>query len=1062
MSTQADLQLLESVIARLEQNPVERFSYKKQAFDEDIIEGTEVYDMSSPQNIPANGLTDYDELLLDRGVRLQGASIPRMGWNHFLGRISYNLNKFVQKFSMFFGVYRAALAHNAAEYDPSAKYAHGDICYIVEAVDGVDVYAWYRRVSQSPETISGIPPAVPAHWLPVQGKISQALLPFAAPGYRHRFTIADLTDAAYDSDTWYPVTTELSDMNAEDDRESVTQVLIDVFCNGEVAGQSAVCRAELMVYARFTGFEGSSTDVLLGNSFINMETGAALDMEASPIGYTKLVQGQQAVIWLRGGSKYALWNSFASDFALNTGEYDNGLDDPIDVSAVRPFAIRPGDVKARVKSTQATEADDAVIKEQADGMLPMPRMLTAGARLNDIRTPGSYIAASASTAYTVEQTPITLHEPFELLVRGDREGAYITTQRITLRETGDVYIRMLAGDTIVHDWYLCASPDGIEKREYFADIYINSDNGSDAEDGLTPETPVRTLARAVERVNYADFRSDALTIHMKGAAEYAPFTLSGDQFLGVSILTFALQNDITINGEWAFADKINAVILDNGYALTANEFIVKDYASVRFAGGGRINIIGMERRISAKEFSIITFPAGKNIYHCAVHADGSSRIIAEGNAAYIFVEEGITALDNSRVEIHGKENTVVNVPRIYACEQGQVVIEALSVTFTNSAAQTCVLADRDARVSFNTGHDIDFIFAEGSPAGLYARHGGKITWETSGHDYSEKGVVTFNKDATADAENPDGAAGISCVEGSFIGFRSGAENTTPYCLAAYQEKHIRVTDSSVIQQSAGVYFQDTSMLDNLRTRPTSLQTTDPPSYHVIRVDVTEGGSGYALNDLVRAGTLNVDLTVTAINEDGAVLQLTFNAESLYSGDPAADGVPLKGGSGGGAMCTIRTAYAPGDLQQDGLLQFVPYSDPLVQTSRLKGYTRDFLLASGLAQNVTRLNAMRKWSPVYAYGEGEAVFFDNRWWIINPNNKPIYNESPATNPEKWELVTGGGSEAEARNTARIDAIWKELFGEGVQYTGDFTLDFYSLDGVSLTDGIWKEKQGIVEV
>jgi hypothetical protein len=248
-------------------------------------------------------------------------------------------------------------------------------------------------------------------------------------------------------------------------------------------------------------------------------------------------------------------------------------------------------------------------------------------------------------------------------------------------------------------------------------------------------------------------------------------------------------------------------------------------------------------------------------------------------------------------------------------------------------------------------------------------------------------------------------------------------------------------------------------LASLESVPTSLQTTDPPSFHAVRVDVAEGGSGYALDDLVHAGDPSVDLTVTAINEDGAILHFTHNAELLYSGDPAGNGVPVTGGSGSGAMCDIRTAYAPGDLQRDGELQFVPYGDPLVQTSRLKGYVRDFLLSTGLAQNVTRLNAMRKWSPAYLYGEAEAAFFDGKWWIINPDNPPVFNESPETNPEKWQLVAG---KSDARNESRIDDLWDEIFGEGTQFSGSFILDFYTLDGVNLEEGVWKEAQGIVEV
>ncbi|MDR0663711.1 MAG: hypothetical protein LBF80_06510, partial [Spirochaetaceae bacterium] len=70
-------------------------------------------------------------------------------------------------------------------------------------------------------------------------------------------------------------------------------------------------------------------------------------------------------------------------------------------------------------------------------------------------------------------------------------------------------------------------------------------------------------------------------------------------------------------------------------------------------------------------------------------------------------------------------------------------------------------------------------------------------------------------------------------------------------------------EGGVMNQQGGELANRTAYLrerlDGLPEIPTSLQTTDPPTYHVVRVDVAEGGSGYALDDLVKAGSENVDL-----------------------------------------------------------------------------------------------------------------------------------------------------------------------------------------------------------
>jgi hypothetical protein len=291
---------------------------------------------------------------------------------------------------------------------------------------------------------------------------SSALLPFSAPGYRHKFTVADLTGASYDTARWYPVTTKLQDFESRvgQAKEGAPQVLIEAFCNGAVSGRSTLHRAELAVLSRFTGFAGSSTDIVINQAFVDQQDGTVRPLTDAPIGYSKLVKGRQAVIWLKGGSKYALWNSFGSDFELHTAQYTNGTDNPINISSVRPFDITPGLFKARVKSMEASEKDDTVIKEQVDGAISMPKTVVPGAQLDSVRMPGSYVIADAITANTIRQVPVESPGPFELVVRGDKAGLSVTTQQLTIRSTGEEFTRVLSGNEVVIDWYLSGSPYG--------------------------------------------------------------------------------------------------------------------------------------------------------------------------------------------------------------------------------------------------------------------------------------------------------------------------------------------------------------------------------------------------------------------------------------------------------------------------------------------------------------------------------------------------------------------------------------------------------------------------
>jgi hypothetical protein len=462
VSSQSDLQLIQHIVRELDENQVARLGYTQSAYDNDIIDGVEAFDKNAEQNIPLKELTDYNPSVIDDGVRSQAGSIPRMGWNHYVGRMSFNLNKLIQKIKDFFILFAAWTSHNAAEYDRSAHYRTGDVCYTVAVSRGVKTYTWHIRHSMYPDTIVNIPPNIGSHWEEMQSATSSAaLLPFSAPGYRHKYAIADLTDNRYDRDAWYPAVTAEGDFAGEffDGSDDAVQVAFEAYCSGEVAGEANPHRADFVAASSFTGAADSSTDIVLRSSYMDKVTGESRDPAESPIGYGKLPLGKQAVIWLRGGSVYALWNSFGSNFEVQEAEYDNGLDDPI-APGPRVFSLAAGTVYAKLRTPDAALPSEAPNLGQLAGSLPLPKPLTAGQQLNAVRTPGLYTATGAAVADSLGQLPIENPGPFILIVSGDKAGAETTIQRLIVRATGDEYTRTLAGNVVVVPWYRSASPQG--------------------------------------------------------------------------------------------------------------------------------------------------------------------------------------------------------------------------------------------------------------------------------------------------------------------------------------------------------------------------------------------------------------------------------------------------------------------------------------------------------------------------------------------------------------------------------------------------------------------------
>ena len=95
MGITSDLNGIKTVSDTLTNNKVSRFAYTQEAYTVNHANGTASYDPNQDNNIPLGTASNMkvNQTVIELGWRARASSITRMLMNHFLGRISYNLNK---------------------------------------------------------------------------------------------------------------------------------------------------------------------------------------------------------------------------------------------------------------------------------------------------------------------------------------------------------------------------------------------------------------------------------------------------------------------------------------------------------------------------------------------------------------------------------------------------------------------------------------------------------------------------------------------------------------------------------------------------------------------------------------------------------------------------------------------------------------------------------------------------------------------------------------------------------------------------------------------------------
>lgn len=96
-----DLSAIKAVEDTIIANKVAKFAYTDEAYNQNDANGVTEYNVNNAQNIPTAdpSVLKVNNTVLSKGYRAQASSITRMLMNHFLGRLSYNVNKVNDGFS---------------------------------------------------------------------------------------------------------------------------------------------------------------------------------------------------------------------------------------------------------------------------------------------------------------------------------------------------------------------------------------------------------------------------------------------------------------------------------------------------------------------------------------------------------------------------------------------------------------------------------------------------------------------------------------------------------------------------------------------------------------------------------------------------------------------------------------------------------------------------------------------------------------------------------------------------------------------------------------------------
>lgn len=154
MGLKEDISTIKGVSDGLTANKVSQFAYDSTAYENNMVEGEDTYNINDHNCIPKPSLTilKINATVRDKGWRARASSLTRMLINHMLGRTSYNLNKVNDLFNtLLLKLYNfIGSANGLATLD-----ANGRIPYSQLPESAVEIKGYWNASTNTPQLADG-------------------------------------------------------------------------------------------------------------------------------------------------------------------------------------------------------------------------------------------------------------------------------------------------------------------------------------------------------------------------------------------------------------------------------------------------------------------------------------------------------------------------------------------------------------------------------------------------------------------------------------------------------------------------------------------------------------------------------------------------------------------------------------------------------------------------------------------------------------------------------------------------------------------------------------------
>lgn len=149
-----DLSAIKAVEDTIIANKVAKFAYTDEAYNQNDADGVTEYNVNNAQNIPTSdpSVLKVNETVLSKGYRAQASSITRMLMNHFLGRLSYNLNKVNDGFS---NLVATLIAHRGTANGFATLDENGRIPYSQLPESAIEYKGQWNAETNTPTLVDG-------------------------------------------------------------------------------------------------------------------------------------------------------------------------------------------------------------------------------------------------------------------------------------------------------------------------------------------------------------------------------------------------------------------------------------------------------------------------------------------------------------------------------------------------------------------------------------------------------------------------------------------------------------------------------------------------------------------------------------------------------------------------------------------------------------------------------------------------------------------------------------------------------------------------------------------